>query len=40
MKYTKRSKIYVMIGVPFLVLGHGLLVYFMNRDGKLEKLSY
>ncbi len=37
MKYTKRSKIYVMIGVPFLVLGHGLLVYFMNRDGKLEK---
>lgn len=39
MKYTKRSKIYILGGVPFLVLGHGLLVYFMDRNGKLEKTS-
>ncbi|ONH65330.1 Siderophore iron transporter mirA [Cyberlindnera fabianii] len=37
MKYTHRSKIFVLIGIPILVLGHGLLVYFMNVDGMMEK---
>lgn len=32
MKYTKRTKIFVFIGVPMLVLGHGLLVYFVNTN--------
>ncbi|BAO39307.1 Siderophore iron transporter mirA [Kluyveromyces marxianus] len=36
MKYTKLSKIYVLGGVPLVVLGHGLLVYFMNRNGVME----
>lgn len=37
MKYTKRSKLYIYIGVPFLILGHGLLVFFMDRNGVMEK---
>jgi hypothetical protein len=36
MKYTKRSKIFILTGVPLLILGHGLLVWFMNRDGVME----
>lgn len=39
MKYTKRSKIYALIGIPMLVLGHGLLVWFMRR-GDGEMASY
>lgn len=39
MKYTKRSKIYTLIGIPMLVLGHGLLVWFMRR-GDGEMASY
>lgn len=33
MKYTKRTKLFVYIGVPLVVLGHGLLVHFINTDG-------
>lgn len=36
MRFTKRSKIWVLLGVPLLVLGHGLLVWFINRDGIME----
>lgn len=39
MKYTKRSKIYALVGIPMLVLGHGLLVWFMRR-GDGEMASY
>lgn len=39
MKYSKRSKIYALIGIPILVLGHGLLVWFMWRDNKIERTS-
>lgn len=39
MKYTKRSKIYALTGIPMLVLGHGLLVWFMRR-GDGEMTSY
>lgn len=39
MKYTKRSKIYALIGIPMLILGHGLLVWFMRR-GDGEMASY
>lgn len=37
MKYTKRTKIFVLTGVPLLVLGHGLLVWFIDRDGVMEE---
>ncbi|CCH44538.1 Siderophore iron transporter [Wickerhamomyces ciferrii] len=37
MKYTHHTKVYVFIGVPLLILGHGLLVYFMNRNGVMER---
>lgn len=38
MKYLyHHTKLYVYIGVPVLVLGHGLLVWFMNRDGFMER---
>lgn len=37
MKYTKRSKIYALIGIPVLILGHGLLVWAIWRDGKVER---
>ncbi|KAF7554330.1 hypothetical protein G7Z17_g2945 [Cylindrodendrum hubeiense] len=33
MKYTKRSQIYVFIGVPLVVLGQGLQIYFVNMNG-------
>lgn len=39
MKYSKRSKIYALIGIPILVLGHGLLVWFMWRDDKVERTA-
>lgn len=40
MKYTKRSKIYALIGIPMLVLGHGLLVWFMRRsDGEMASYA-
>lgn len=39
MKYTKRSKIYALIGIPLVVLGHGLLVWFMWRNDQVEKDS-
>nr|QFR37094.1 MFS transporter [Cyberlindnera americana] len=37
MKYTKRSKIFVILGIPVLILGHGLLVFCMNRNDVIEK---
>lgn len=37
MKYTRRTKIFVLTGVPVLVLGHGLLVWFMDRNGAMER---
>lgn len=33
MKYTKRTQIFVFIGVPLLVLGQGLQIYFVNMNG-------
>lgn len=33
MKYSKRSQIFVFIGVPLVVLGQGLQIYFTNVDG-------
>ncbi|KAL6863130.1 hypothetical protein ACO1O0_003374 [Amphichorda felina] len=33
MRYTKRSQIFVLIGVPIVVLGQGLQIYFTNKDG-------
>ncbi|KAM0548408.1 hypothetical protein ACHAPJ_009893 [Fusarium lateritium] len=33
MKYTKRSQIFVFIGVPLCVLGQGLMIYFVNMNG-------
>ncbi|KAF4460949.1 major facilitator [Fusarium albosuccineum] len=33
MKYTKRTQIYVYIGVPLVVLGQGLQIYFVNMLG-------
>lgn len=33
MKYTKRSQVYVFIGVPLVVLGQGLQIYFVNMNG-------
>lgn len=36
MRFVKRSKIFVITGVPILILGHGLLVWFMNRNGVME----
>lgn len=42
MKYTKRGKIYVYIGVPMVVLGQGLMIYFVNRpnQGHTNEASY
>jgi hypothetical protein len=34
MKYTKRTQIFVFIGVPLMVLGQGLLIYFVNMNGE------
>lgn len=40
MKYSKRSKIFALIGIPMLVLGHGLLVWFMRRsDGEMASYA-
>ncbi|KAH7126144.1 major facilitator superfamily domain-containing protein [Dactylonectria macrodidyma] len=33
MKYTKRSQIFVFTGVPLVVLGQGLQIYFVNMNG-------
>ncbi|ETS85312.1 Siderophore iron transporter mirA [Pestalotiopsis fici W106-1] len=33
MKYSKRSQIFVFIGVPLCVLGQGLQIYFTNMHG-------
>lgn len=33
MKYSKRSQIFVFIGVPLCVLGQGLQIYFTNMQG-------
>ncbi|RKU39754.1 hypothetical protein DL546_000689 [Coniochaeta pulveracea] len=33
MKYSKRSQIFVFIGVPLVVLGQGLQIYFTNVHG-------
>ncbi|GKU06521.1 major facilitator [Fusarium langsethiae] len=33
MKYTKRSQIFVFIGVPLCVLGQGLMIYLVNMNG-------
>lgn len=42
MKYTKRAKIYVYIGVPMVCLGQGLMIYFVNRpnDGYTNEASF
>lgn len=37
MKFTHRTKVFVLVGVPVLIIGHGLLVWFMNRDGVMER---
>lgn len=37
MKYTRRSKLFVIIGVPILFLGHALIVHFINVNGSVEK---
>ncbi|KAH7362739.1 major facilitator superfamily domain-containing protein [Plectosphaerella cucumerina] len=34
MRYTKRAKIWVLIGVPLCVLGQGLQIYFVNINGE------
>lgn len=33
MKYTKRAKIFVYIGVPMVVLGQGLMIHLVNPKG-------
>ena len=33
MRYTERSQIFVLIGVPVVVLGQGLQIYLVNKDG-------
>jgi len=33
MKFTKRSHMFVLIGVPLVVLGQGLQIYFVNKNG-------
>lgn len=33
MKYTQRSQVFVLIGVPLCVLGQGLQIYFTNMNG-------
>lgn len=33
LKFVKRTKIFLFIGVPIVVLGHGLSVYFVNNNG-------
>ncbi|CAO2655829.1 Nn.00g046320.m01.CDS01 [Neocucurbitaria sp. VM-36] len=33
MKFTHRAKIWILIGVPLLVLGQGLQIYFVNING-------
>ncbi|KAJ9150270.1 Major facilitator [Pleurostoma richardsiae] len=33
MKYSRRSQIFVFIGVPLVVLGQGLQIYFTNEHG-------
>lgn len=33
MKYSKRTQIFVFIGVPLVVLGQGLQIYFVNQNG-------
>lgn len=33
MKYSKRSQIFVYVGVPLVVLGQGLQCYFTNEQG-------
>lgn len=37
MKFVKRAKPFVMLGVPMLILGHGLLAHFMNTKGGTSK---
>lgn len=37
MKYTKRSKIFILTGVPLLIMGHGLLVWLINRNSIMEE---
>lgn len=32
MKYVKRTKLFVFIGVPLMIMGHGLLVHFTNNN--------
>lgn len=32
MRFTHRAKLWILIGVPLLVLGQGLQVYFVNID--------
>lgn len=34
MKYSKRTQIWVFIGVPLVVLGQGLQIYFVNMHGE------
>ena len=33
MRYTKRSQVFVLLGVPIVVLGQGLQIYLTNKDG-------
>ncbi|KAI8680677.1 MFS domain-containing protein [Fusarium sp. Ph1] len=33
MKYSKRTQIFIFIGVPLVVLGQGLQIYFVNQNG-------
>lgn len=33
MRYTKRAKPWVLLGVPLCILGQGLQIYFVNMNG-------
>lgn len=33
MRYTKRAKLWVLVGVPMCLLGQGLQIYLVNIDG-------
>lgn len=37
MKFSKRTKIWVLISCPLILLGHGLLCHFANNNGELTQ---
>lgn len=39
MKYTHKSKIYVVTGIPILYLGHALVVHFIDNNGGVDKIA-